>query len=66
MELLILKSGTAYIRVRENQFFLVGLDKASVFPMDQITRVKEYETQLKTLGFESVCIKKLILSEENI
>ena len=66
MNLLILKSGASYIRVRENQFFPVGLDKASVFPMDQITLVREYEGRLKTLGFESVIIKKLILSEENI
>ncbi len=66
MNLLILKSGTSYIRVREKQFLLVGLDKASVFPMDQITRVRKYETRLKILGFESVIIKKLILSEEDL
>ena len=66
MELLILKSGTTYIRVKEKQFLLVGLDKASVFPMDQITQVREHEAQLKTQGFESVRIKRLILSEEDI
>ncbi|MCP4718417.1 MAG: hypothetical protein GY860_03080, partial [Desulfobacteraceae bacterium] len=44
----------------------VSLDKASVFPMDRIKMVKEYEAQLKIQGFESVHIKKLILTEENI
>ncbi len=66
MELLILKSNTTYIRVKENQFLRVSLDKASVFPMDRIKMVKEYEAQLKIQGFESVHIKKLILTEENI
>ena len=66
MELLILKSNTTYIRIKENQFLLVNLDKASVFPMDQINLVKEYKAQLKIQGFESVSIKKLILSEEDI
>ncbi len=66
MELLILKSGTTYIRVKENRFLRVGLDKASVFPMDQMDRVRAHETQLKTQGFKSVRIKKLILSEEDI
>jgi len=66
MELLILKSNTTYIRVKENQFLRVSLDKASVFPMDQINLVKEYEAQLKTQGFELVGIKKLILSEKDL
>ena len=65
MELLILKSGTRYIRVKEHQFLQVTLDKASVFPMDQMPLVKEYEARLKTNGF-TVCIKKLILSEKNL
>ncbi len=66
MELLILKSNTTYIRVKENQFLRVSLDKASVFPMDKINLVKEYKAQLKTQGFESVGIKKLILSEKDL
>jgi len=66
MELLILKSATGYIRVKEGRFLRVGLDKASVFPMDQISLVKTHEAHLKTQGFESVSIKKLILSEEDI
>ena len=66
MELLILKSDTGYIRVKEGRFLRVGLDKASVFPMDQMDLVKTHEAHLKTQGFESVSIKKLVLSEEDI
>lgn len=66
MELLILKSGNAYIRVKEGQFLRVGLDKASVFPMDQMDLVKTHEAHLKTQGFESIKIKKLVLSEADI
>ncbi len=65
MELLILKSGTSYIRVKEQKFLTVTLDKASVFPMEQMPLVKEYEARLKTNGF-TVCIKKLILSEKDL
>ena len=66
MELLILKSATDYIRIKEGRFLRVGLDKASVFPMDQMDLVKTHQAHLKTQGFESVSIKKLILSEEDI
>ncbi len=66
MELLILKSDTKYIRVREDGFELVNLDKASVFPMDQVDRVRDHEARLKSLGFKSVHIKKLILSETDL
>jgi hypothetical protein len=66
MELLILKSDTRYIRVKENRFLQVNLDKASVFPMDQMPLVKTHEATLKSQGFESVRIKRLILSEEDL
>jgi hypothetical protein len=66
MELLILKSGTTYIRVKEDQFLWVTLDKASVFPMAQLSLVKKHKARLKTQGFESVKIKRLILSEADI
>ena len=66
MELLILKTRNTYIRVREEQYFEVRLDKASVFPMDQMNLVRTHETNLKNQGFESVQIKKLILSEKDL
>ncbi len=66
MELLIIKSEKQYIRVREDWFERVNLDKASVFPMDQMDRIRDHEAKLKILGFKSVHIKKLILSETDI
>ena len=66
MELLIIKSDKRYIRVREDGFERVNLDKASVFPMDQMDRVRDHEARLKTQGYELVHIKKLILSETDL
>jgi len=66
MELLILKSGPDYIRYKDGAFLRTGLDKASVFPMDRMALVREYEKALKNKGFEKVSIKKLVLTEEEI
>ena len=66
MELLILKSGKSYIRVKEEQFLVVDLDKASVFPMDQIKKVLAFKDSLNREGFREVCIKKLVLIEEDV
>ncbi len=66
MELLIIKSGTTYLRFKEDDDLMVRLDKASVFPMEQIDLVKQHETRLKKKGFGTVRIKKLILTEEDL
>ena len=66
MELLIIKSGQEYIRCKDNDHLLVRLDKASVFPMEQIDQVRQHETRLKENGFDTVRIKKLILTEEDL
>ena len=66
MELLILKSGRDYIRCKASTYLLVKLDKASVFPMDQLNRVREHEIRLNQEGFQTVRIKKLILTEEDL
>jgi len=66
MELLILKSGKSYIRVKEEQFLVVDLDKASVFPMDQIKKVLAFKDRLNREGFRDACIKKLVLTEEDV
>ncbi len=62
-ELLIIKNNDAYIRVKENQYFLCALDKASVFPVDKILNVKEHVKCLKNNGFDNACIYRLILTE---
>ncbi len=66
MELLILKSNMDYIRIKDEGPVVVQLDKASVFPMDQIDRVNAHKTDLIASGFENVSIKKLILTEEDL
>ena len=66
MELLILKSGLDYIRYKDGAFLRTELDKASVFPMDRMALVREYEKALKDQEFENVSIKKLVLTEEEI
>lgn len=74
MQLLILKSGSTYIRVQSSQhenqmdslYQLVGLDKASVFPFTQLEEVRRHESSLKEKGFADVRLKKLILTEEDV
>ena len=66
MELLIIKSGKKYIRFKDNNYLFVKLDKASVFPMDQMDAVKKHESLLQEKGFGNVCIKKLVLTEEDL
>ncbi len=65
MELLIVKSNTDYIRFKEEGSLLVKMDKASVFPMDQIDTVKQHKARLIQEGFKDVYIKKLVLTEED-
>ena len=66
MELLIIKSGKNYIRVKENEYLPVKLQKASVFEWSCISEVRHHEARLKAKGFEAVAIKKLILTEEDL
>ena len=66
MELLIIKSGSDYIRFTNNTYLPVRLDKASVFMMDQIKVVQNHESILKQQGFKNVCIKKLVLTEKDL
>jgi len=66
MELLIIKSGKDYIRVKGNNYLLVKLDKASVFLFDGLDLVKNHESSLKEQGFKNISIKKLILTEEDL
>lgn len=62
----MIKSGQAYIRFKNDTYLLVRLDKASVFPFDQIDRVRQHESRLKEQGFDNICIKKLILTEKDL
>jgi len=64
MELLIIKNKTEYIRVKEDTYLFVGLDKASVFPLEKIQTVREHIKNLQTQGFKHASIYRLKLIEE--
>lgn len=64
MELLIMKNKTEYVRVKEDTYLFVGLDKASVFPLEKIETVRRHMKKLKASGFDHVSIYRLKLSEE--
>ncbi|MCP3873756.1 MAG: hypothetical protein GY699_11440 [Desulfobacteraceae bacterium] len=66
MELLIIKSDQQYVRFKDNDYLLVNLDKSSVFPMEQMKAVQAHELSLKKKGFKKICIKKLVLTEEDL
>lgn len=63
MDLLIIKCGHDYIRIKDEAYLTVGLDKASVFPMDQIDQVKQRLKQLQDNGFAQAAIFRLTLTE---
>ena len=64
MELLIMKNQTEYVRIKEDHYLFVGLDKASVFPLEKIETVREHIKTLQARGFKHVSIYKLKLIEE--
>jgi hypothetical protein len=66
MELLIIKFDQKYIRFKDATYLLVGLDKASVYPFDQMDVVQQHESRLRKKGFDNVCIKKLVLTEMDL
>lgn len=63
-ELLIIKNNEEYIRIKDDAYKCCNLDKASVFPMENLDQVKTHVEQLKKSGFPSASIYKLILTEE--
>ena len=66
MTLLIIKSGKDYIRIKNNEYITVKLDKASVFECHRLSEVRQHEARLMANGFDAVSIKKLILTEEDL
>ncbi len=66
MELLIIKTGKKYLRIKDGAFLVVNLDKASVYPMDQLDQVYVYSRDAKAEGLNQVHVKKLILTEEDL
>ncbi len=66
MELLIIKTNGGYIRIKQDKFLTVNLDKASVFPMAGLDHVRDLEARALDMGFEGVVVKKLVLTEEDL
>ena len=66
MELLVIKNGSDYIRFREGTYLTVGLDKASVFPFDQLDRVEALRRGARDQGFPEAAIFRLTLTESPI
>ncbi len=66
MELLIIKTKGGYIRIKQDEFLTVNLDKASVFPMARLDHVRDLEARALDMGFEGVVVKKLVLTEEDL
>ena len=64
IDLLIIKTGEEYIRFKDKEYIPCRLDKASVFPMEQLETVKNHHQKLQNSHFKDVSIRKLILSEE--
>lgn len=63
MELLIIKIGTNYIRFKENGYYAVGLDKASVYPFDRLEQVRQQLADVRAGGFPQAAIYRLTLTE---
>ena len=64
MELLIIKSGEDYIRVKTGNYIICQLEKASVFPIDGLDEVKQHVKKLREKDFICIAIYKLKLIEE--
>lgn len=62
-ELLIIKTGSDYIRVKEGHYHRCKLDKASVFPMTKLEEVKGHLRKLNAMGEMNPALFKLILKE---
>ncbi len=63
-ELLIIKAGNQYYRFKDRQYYACDLNKASVFPLDKIDRVRELINRLLEDGITKPHIAKLTITEE--
>lgn len=64
MELLIMKNNNEYVRVKEDRYLFVCLDKASVFPLEKLETVQGHINKLQAQGFKHVSLYRLKLVEE--
>ncbi len=63
MELLVVRRGDRYLRVKGGEDLFVPLDKASVFPMARRETALAHRERLNRREPGSVSVRKLILEE---
>ncbi len=63
MELLVIKNGTDYIRIKDGTFSAVGLEKASVFPLDRLAYVNDQLADVRAGEFPQAAIHLLTITE---
>lgn len=63
-QLFILKSGKDYFRFSDTGYTQCSLQKASVYPMDSLEKVKQLVQQLQNDGIADAAIFTLTLTEE--
>lgn len=63
MELLIIKCKDGYIRVKDNDYITCTMDKASVFPIQDLDRVKQHVKNLRKRDEQNIQIRTLTIIE---
>ncbi len=63
MDLLVLKSKDDYIRAKNDEYQLCGLNKASVFPISQRDLVANHLEKLRAEGFDAPTAARLRIRE---
>ncbi len=64
MELLVIKCGEQYVRIKEGRYSLCSMQKASVFSTGALEEVKAHLLELNSKGYQSPKIYKLVIHEE--
>ena len=66
MELLVIKYGDKYVRIKEGEHVLCSIQKTSVFPITDLEEVKYHVLELGRKGHQSPKVYKLVLHEEEL
>ncbi len=63
MKLLTIKVGNDYIRKLDSGYQLCGMNKASVYPLEQLATVRSLEQDIRKNGLEPQVIQLTIIEE---
>lgn len=63
IELLAIKSAGQYCRFGPSGFELCGLSKATVLPLTELAKIKQFQQQVRSTGIEAE-IMRLTITEE--